>query len=330
MNRILPAAGKGKSASMDVLRLLIDTVARVALPWAVVLTTLAPVVVAQDDNQAEPQAAPAEAAQPSPDERFEDAMAAGARPLAEPPDEDSTRTMNLLRMASPQVGGVFLYPIYGFSFVVVLFGIERAIGLRRRKVLPPRLIGGVEQLLASQGGFDPRKAFRLCQKYPSAAANVLRAALLKTGRPLSDLELATSKSLEHEAARLYNNVRPLNLSATVAPLLGLIGTVQGMIVAFYRTAYLPDGANKAQALAEGVYIALVTTFAGLCVAIPAVCLAHLFEGKIQRLFQRLEKVTEELLPALERYEGRLRVVRPGSGTQTDGIQYGAKEPEVTH
>ncbi|MEX0677779.1 MAG: MotA/TolQ/ExbB proton channel family protein [Pirellulales bacterium] len=281
------------------------------------------------EESREPKAPAADAQQP-PDERFEAAMAQG--PLAPPeqiPDK-ADQGIDLLRMASPQVGGIFMYPIYGFSFVVVLFGIERAIGLRRRRVTPRKLVAGFHELLEGQRGFDPRKAYRVCGQYPSAAATVLRAALLKTGRPLVDLEHAVTKASEREAARLYSNIRPLNLSATVAPLLGLIGTVQGMIIAFYRTAYLPDGANKAQALAEGVYIALVTTFAGLCVAIPAVCLAHFFEGKIQRLFRQLDELIADLLPALARYEGKLRVSRAPAGSQADGGQHDGKESELPH
>jgi biopolymer transport protein ExbB len=255
------------------------------------------------------------------DEQFDAAMAKG--PLAPPnqPPEQTDQGINLLHMASPQVGGIFMYPIYFFSFIVVLFSIERALALRRRKVLPRRLVSGFHELLEGQGGFDPRKAYRLCGKYPSAAASVLRAALLKIGRPHAELETAVTKASEREAARLYANIRPLNLSATVAPLLGLIGTVQGMIIAFYRTAYLPDGANKAQALAEGVYIALVTTFAGLCVAIPAVCLAHFFEGKIQRLFSQLDELLAELLPVLDRYEGKMRVSRGPSSSHGDGAEH---------
>jgi biopolymer transport protein ExbB len=277
--------------------------------------------------QADPQAA---AAKPLADQQFEAAMAAGPDAPDEPAPDEADKGLNLLRMASPQVGGIFLYPIYGFSFVVVLFGIERALALRRRRVIPRKLARGFDELLAGQGGFDPRKAYRLCQQYPSAAASVLRALLLKIGRPVADLEHAAAKAGEREAAKLYTNIRPLNLSATVAPLLGLIGTVQGMIIAFYKTAYLPDGANKAQALAEGVYIALVTTFAGLCVAIPAVCLAHFFEGKIQRLFRQLDELVADLMPVLERYEGKLRASRAASGSHVDGGDRAASQAEVPH
>jgi biopolymer transport protein ExbB len=96
------------------------------------------------------------------------------------------------------------------------------------------------------------------------------------------------------------------MAAAVAPLLGLLGTVQGMIVAFFETAKSEVGQNKATLLAEGIYTALVTTFAGLCVAIPAVVVAHWFEGRIQSLFREIDDLTGTLLPHVERYEGKLR------------------------
>ena len=199
--------------------------------------------------QAQEAAAPVaeNAKQELADERFDAAMDNPPEPKPVRPAAEPSEGMNLLHMASPQVGGVFLYPIYAFSFVVVLFGIERTIGLRRRKVLPRKLVRGANDMLSGKATFDPRALWRLCQRYPSAGATVLQAALLRTGRPLSELEDAIHKSEEREAARLYANIRPLNLSATVAPLLGLVGTVQGMILAFYETAHLPDGANKRSA-----------------------------------------------------------------------------------
>jgi len=86
-----------------------------------------------------------------------------------------------------------------------------------------------------------------------------------------------------------------------------LGTVQGMIQAFFVTAHLGTGVNKAESLAQGIYVALVTTFAGLCVAIPASVMAHYFEGRIQRLFREFDETLLGLLPQLERFEDRLRV-----------------------
>ncbi|OHB66222.1 MAG: hypothetical protein A2V70_20325, partial [Planctomycetes bacterium RBG_13_63_9] len=182
------------------------------------------------------------------------------------------KQINLLELLI--AGGYLMLPILAMSLLVVTFGVERILGLRRRKVLPPELIAALGKLALQKGGLDPRGAYKLCQQYPSVAANVIKTMLLKVGRPHVELEHAVSQASNREAARLYVNVRWLGLAAGVSPLLGLLGTVWGMIVAFFTTANLPTGANKAEYLADGIYVALVTTFAGLAVAIPAAVLAH--------------------------------------------------------
>lgn len=220
------------------------------------------------------------------------------------PESPAVPQMNVLDLAFR--GGVMMIPITLMSVLTVVFGFERLLGLRQRKILPDMLITGLGRISQEKRGFDPRAAYRLCQQYPSAAANVLKAILMKVGRPLSEVEQAMKEAGEREADRLYSNVRFLTLSAAVTPLLGLLGTVQGMIQAFFVTSHLPPGANRAEMLAQGIYTALVTTFAGLCVAIPASVLAHYFEGRIQNSLRRLDEALLGLLPQLERFEGRLR------------------------
>ncbi len=230
------------------------------------------------------------------------APAAAPAPLAGP-----QKSIDLWQLA--QDGGPLMYPIYACSIVVVCFAIERMLGLRRRKLMPPQLVQELGELARRPGGLDPRAVYRVCLRYPSTAATVLRAVLLKIGRPYAELEQTLKEVNEREAARLYTNVRPLELQISVAPLLGLLGTVQGMIMAFFITANADKHVNKADQLAEGIYVALVTTFAGLCVAIPAAVLAHYFEGRIQKLFRDLDELVLSLLPNFERYEGKLRVNR---------------------
>ena len=154
---------------------------------------------------------------------------------------------------------------------------------------------------------DVQKAYRLCEKYPSVAARVTKAMLLRIGRPQGEIERAVSETENREAAQLYRSVRTLNLAAAVTPLIGLLGTVWGMIGAFFVTANLPPGANKAQMLAGGIYVALVTTVGGLAVAIPAVMLSHYFEGKIQARFHELQELLSRLLLRIESYEGQVRL-----------------------
>jgi biopolymer transport protein ExbB len=203
-------------------------------------------------------------------------------------------------------GGFLMWPIVAMSLVVLTFGIERLIALRRSRFVPRGFATGLLRL-ASEGPFDPRKVYRLCKEHPSAAADVVRTMLERLGRPLPEIEHAVEVTKERDASAMYANIRPISLAVTVTPLLGLLGTVQGMILAFYTTANLEAGANRAAELAQGIYVALITTFAGLCVAIPAAVIAHFLEGRILAGFRRVDGVVAGMLPKFEKYENRGRV-----------------------
>ena len=115
-------------------------------------------------------------------------------------------------------------------------------------------------------------------------------------------------------------MRPINVVASIAPLLGLLGTVQGMIMAFMVTSTTSStGTAKAQELAHGIYTALVTTFAGLSVAVFSVVLANFLEGRIERLLRQMEAIFLDLLPQLERYEGRIRIAE-STAAEEPGIR----------
>ena len=203
-------------------------------------------------------------------------------------------------------GGFLMWPIVAMSVIVLGFGLERLWALRRGRFVPRGLVDGLAQL-PTEGPFDPRKAYRLCRAHPSVLATVVKTVLEKIGRPLPEVEHAAEVAKEREASRLYANIRPISLAVTVTPLLGLLGTVQGMILAFYTTANLQAGANRAAELAQGIYVALITTFAGLCVAIPAAMLAHYLEGRILAGFRRVDDVVAAVLPLVEKYENKGRV-----------------------
>lgn len=216
-------------------------------------------------------------------------------------------------------GGPLMIPIGIFSIIVVAFTIERFIGLRRKKVIPRRLVTGLGAMAASPAGFDPRKAYRLCQQYPSSASNVVRAMLLKVGRPTDEVERTVSEAIARESWRMNYNVRPLVLAVTVTPLLGLLGTVFGMMLVFFRTANAPVGLDRATVLADGIYLKLITTFAGLAVAVPALVIAHYFEGRIQSLTREIEDLVQGILPQVEKYEGKLRATRQSSGADAPPV-----------
>ena len=232
-------------------------------------------------------------------------------------ESDQETTLNLFTLIVS--GGFLMVPIGIMSIVVITLVFERFIAMRNQRVMPAPLIRGLSELAAVPGAMDPRQAFRLCQENPSATSDVIQSMLLKIGRPQSEVEAAVAEASKREASRMYSNVRWLNLAAAVTPLIGLLGTVWGLIQAFFRTTQLGATQNKADFLAEGIYVALVTTLGGLTVAIPAAIFAHYFEGRIQNVFHQIDELVFNLSPQVERFEGRMRVSpQTLSGVEVDG------------
>lgn len=238
--------------------------------------------------------------------------------------------MNFLQLIV--LGGWFMIPLGLISLAVVAVAIERGLALRRERQLPERLLVRLGQLCEQPGGLDPRDAYRICQSLPSSASTVLRKVLLKVGRPQPELEAALQDAAQRNAIRLQQPVSWLSWCAAVAPLLGLLGTVWGITQAFYDTTQLEVGENQAEALASGIYMALVTTIFGLLIAIPATTFAHYYENRIVSYSNEIAELVGSLLPQLERYEGQVRFagegpveaaprpapVKPVQGKRTDG------------
>ncbi len=242
-----------------------------------------------------------------------------ATPQATPSNPESSdvlfrqKGLNLLTLLGR--GGWFMVPLGLLSVLVVALSIERLLALREEKMLPQALIRDLGQLSRQDEGFDPRMAYRACQIYPSAASRVVRTMLLKVGRPQSEVESAVREASEREATRLQSAVSWLTLAAAVAPLIGLLGTVWGMIQAFYDTTQLLPGQDKAEVLAQGIYTALVTTMSGLVIAIPSAVMAHYFDNKIVSWFHRIDELATSLTPMIEQFEGKLRTTADG-GTES--------------
>jgi len=227
----------------------------------------------------------------------------------EPPDAHSLATPSIRIWDLAVAGGIFMLPIAAMSLLAVTMSLERFFALRRQRVFPSRLAKELQDLARGQEGFDLREARLLCDRYPSAAANVVRAMLARAGRPASEIESTVAQTSQREADRLYANVRWLNLAASLSVMLGLIGTIQGMMMIFHQMQITDPTADRAAMLAGGIYTKLVCTFAGLSVAIPAAFFSHLFEGRIQALFREIEELVFTLLPQIERHEGTVRLSR---------------------
>lgn len=193
-------------------------------------------------------------------------------------------------------GGIFMIPIALTSLVVATFFFDRLIGLRR-SLLIPRRTANLLRGAVKTGRLDPAETAKLCSGN-SALDRIVRTAASWAYHPLSEIQTTTKDSIQREVDRAYSNVRWLNLGAGIAPLLGLLGTVAGLIRAFHDTTKLTAGQNRADFLAVGIYEALVTTLAGLMVAIPAAVASHYFEGRISRAFREIEELTGDVVRLL--------------------------------
>lgn len=166
--------------------------------------------------------------------------------------------------------------------------------INEKKMIPATLRENLARALASQ---DPAQALRLCEEDSSALAQVIRETLVKAGAGVAvyskaDLEAAASETIFHEETKLMLWVNMLNAFAAVAPMIGLLGTVSGMIQSFNK---LSSGAAKASDFAGGIGEAMVATAAGLLVAIPAMFAYFLFKNILQSLIARLSHAASALI-----------------------------------
>jgi biopolymer transport protein ExbB len=201
-------------------------------------------------------------------------------------------------------GGPVMIPILLSSFLMLLIVFERTISLRRRRVVP-RLF--VDRLLLQirENALDRADALERCEENSSHVARVFASALRKWGKPAVEVEQAVIDEGERSANALRRYLRVLNGVSTVSPLLGLLGTVWGMIQAFNVIASSP-AMGRAEMLAGGISVALITTATGLLVAIPALIFYLYFVGRVDGLIMEIDRYGQDLvnLISLEALEDR--------------------------
>jgi len=200
-------------------------------------------------------------------------------------------TGNLL--ATIRDGGILMVPLLGCSFALAVFGIERLVNLRTGRVVP-RLFASrlIEQLQSRQ--LTRGEALDVCEENGSPAAKVFAASIRRWGRPAVEIEQAAIDACEREVNHLRRYRRVFNGVATVGPLLGLLGTVFGLIRSFNDVA--GSGAmGRPDLLARGFGEALITTAMGLLVAIPAMVLHWFFTSRVDRLAMRLDETCQQVI-----------------------------------
>ena len=160
--------------------------------------------------------------------------------------------------------GYFGWALIGLSVIALALTIENFVSLKRDKLAPPELIDEI-QALFDEDQFQ--EAMELCENESSFLTRVCGAGIAKIGQPFEVIEKSIEEMGDEEAIKLHQKIGWLSLICNVAPMMGLLGTVWGMILAFNTIAKTGGNANPAQ-LADGISQALLTTMFGLVVAIP--------------------------------------------------------------
>ncbi len=214
-----------------------------------------------------------------------------AASVSSPPPGLGTQQRSLLEVI--RSGGVLMVPILGCSVLMLVFVLERLVSLRRGNVIPRPFVKRF-LLQLEQGQLTPEEALELCRQNRSPVAELFAAAVRKWGRPSVEVEQALIDAGERVTNHLRKYLRVLNAVATVCPLLGLLGTVMGMIEAFQSIA-TNMALGRPELLAEGISKALVTTAAGLSVAIPALIAYLYFVSRVDRLVMEMDALGQEVV-----------------------------------
>ena len=213
--------------------------------------------------------------------------------LPKPEAPKQTLTFWSLILASGKVGFIIIL----LSLVAVALMIEYALSLRRTMLMPPNFADDVIKLLM-QG--QPNIALQKCQSDPSALAQILYAGMAQYEFGWDAVEKSAEEATAEQASRLYRKVEYLNVIGNIAPMLGLLGTVIGMVIAFQQMSESVGGYSRAADLARGIYLALVTTVEGLLVAIPCLTAHSFFINRIATLISETTYVAEQVLQPIKK------------------------------
>lgn len=245
----------------------------------------------QDDIKNAPKVLPSEVATPVPvDEEGNELV------YEEETTEnvDEAQGVQIDWAAQIKAGGYMMYPLYLLGLIALVIALQRLITSREGRLAPKPLRKKVNACLA-QG--DLKGALAVCDKYPSTLANSLRFIFehVKAGREAVSQTAGdmAARDIRTHLARIY----PLSVIASLAPLIGLLGTVVGMIEAFGLVALYGDEGG-ASILSDSISKALITTAAGLIIAAPAIALYFIIKNRIMRMASLVEVEIENVITDL--------------------------------
>jgi len=191
-------------------------------------------------------------------------------------------------------GGWIMLPIILLSFIAVYIFIERFLIINRSSRDDRNFMNNIRDFVHG-GRLDAANA--LCKSYSTPIARMIEKGLARLGKPLNDINAAIENVGKLEVARLEKNIAGLATIAGIAPMLGFLGTVLGMVRAFYDMSMAGNNIDI-QLLSTGIYQAMITTVAGLIVGIIALLGYNILVARIEKLVFILEARATEFMDLL--------------------------------
>jgi biopolymer transport protein ExbB len=196
-----------------------------------------------------------------------------------------------------RAGGILMIPLAACSILALWVTLDRVWHLRRRRIVRSEIVAVIDTL---SGPSDIPMVRSICERYPGPLAALVRVALDSRTRPRDEMRENVEDQGRQEVADLGRGLNLLETIAAIAPLLGLLGTVFGMIQVFDVVSR--QGAGQAQSLSGGISVALITTAAGLSIGIPALVAYNYLTAKAERLVLELEAHANRLIEKIVRFE----------------------------
>ncbi len=234
--------------------------------------------------------------------------------LAQPGDDGDGAVMRVFDHFLRKGGAITWFVLVPLSVATVALTIEYCLSIRRQTFVPPETYRTISSHLHKRAYAE---AIEYAASEQSVLAGVVNTALLESRNGYAAMERAVEETLEENSARMMRKIEYLNVIGNISPMVGLFGTVYGMI-GLFASIRVAGGMPEPARIADDISIALVTTFWGLLVAIPALSVFALFRNRIDVLTAECALAVDRLFSSFK--PGAAPMPRPGPSAEPAAVQ----------
>ena len=192
-------------------------------------------------------------------------------------------------------GGAIMYPLLILMVIGCAYIIERFIALSKAKINTAEFLTKIRAALRNR---NVKEAVKICETFKGPIASIMKTGLMKYGDPKEEIEKTMENAAMHEIARLERGLAVLSVISNLAPILGFLGTVTGMIQSFDALSQL----NDPGLVAKGISQALITTAGGLIVSVPMLLAYSYFTTKVNSFIREIESASAVLMESFSQME----------------------------